>query len=379
LPGAAEAPTYAGHVGAKTSLDPPPSTASVAVLAVHPAQVAATRLRAAQYAEPLTAYGIDLKVWSFLREEDLADWFGHSQFRRATTVLKALLRLPRLLEVIRGCRAVVVQREALPLGPPVVEWLASRRRRLIWDVDDAVWESFESPTAGRVPQWIRATGRKYHRICRRADEVWAGSEVLAAWCRTLNAETFVIPTVVDVPNKEPSPRAERVVGWIGSHSTTPFVEAVLPAISKIEPAPEVVVVGGRPQPPPNVNLRVLEWSPAIETETLDRTRVGLYPIDRSHPLADGKCGLKAILYMAHGVPCVVTPTMTNAAIVRSEVDGLYAETLTEWTAAVERLLDDDALWRKMSDAAYRRARDEYSLQIWAPRMATRLMALMGTD
>ena len=350
----------------------------VAVLAVHPTVVASTRLRAAQHAPYLDAEQLSMSCWSFFRPADLPAWFGRHQGRRALVLLLALLRIPSVLRVLSGARVVVVQREALPLGPPLLEWYAARGRRLVWDVDDAVWESFASPTAGRVPQWLRATGGKYRRLCRRADEVWAGSEVLAAWCRQHSERVHVVPTVVPVPQQRPDPPRERTVGWIGSHSTGPFLERVLPAVAQVQPPPAVLVVGADPRAPHGLDPEVLPWSQQAEDVALARTRVGLYPVDQEHALAEGKCGLKAILYMSHGIPSVVTPTTTNAAVVRDRVDGVYAETAEEWTRGVQQLLDDEQLWERISLAAHERAREHYSLEVWGPRVAQRLADLAGS-
>lgn len=346
----------------------------VLVVAVHPSTVASTRLRVTQYHERFASEGIELRTWSFFRAQDLSSWFGRSSLARAGVVLLALLRLPLVLPLVLGCRVVVVQREALPFGPPVVELAAGWRRKLVWDVDDAIWTSFESPTAGRVPRWIRAPLRKYERLCRRADEVWAGSEVLAEWCRRTSEHVVVVPTVVEVPDERPAPTRERTVGWVGSHSTTQFLEAVLPAVAAVERPPRGIVVGGAPMVPDGLDIDVLPWSLENEATALNRTRVGLYPIDASHPLADGKCGLKAILFMAQGIPPVVTPTTTNAGIVRDGVEGLHANDHAEWTRAVQRLLDDAELWERCSDAAHARARS-FSVERWAPRLARRLYEL----
>lgn len=347
------------------------------VLAVHPVGVASTRLRAAQYAPILASAGVQMRLWSFFRPQDLAAWFGPHHHGRVRVLLVAMLRLPLVIGALRRADIVLVQREALPLGPPWLELLAARRRRLVWDVDDAVWEEFESPTAGRVPGWVRATARKYERLCKRADAVWAGSEVLASWCRELNPSVIVVPTAVDVPDRAPTRAAGHTVGWIGSHSTAPFLEAVLPAMTRVSPPPRVVVVGARVMAPAELTVSVFDWSEANESSALAAIRVGLYPVDRAHPLAEGKCGLKAVLYMAHGIPPVLTPTTTNAAVVRDGVEGLYADSEAEWTAAVQRLLDDDRLWERLSRAAYERARSDFSTQIWGPRLAHSLLTLGG--
>jgi glycosyltransferase involved in cell wall biosynthesis len=115
--------------------------------------------------------------------------------------------------------------------------------------------------------------------------------------------------------------------------------------------------------------RQLPWSADNERDALRAIRVGLYPIDRAHPMADGKCGLKAVLYMAHGIPPIVTPTPTNALIVRDGIDGLHADTAEQWVAAIERLLDDDELWSRCSLSAHARAKACYSTEVWGPQVA----------
>lgn len=350
---------------------------TITVLAVHPPSLAATRLRAVQYSDALADAGLHLNLWSFLREQDLNDWYGPSHLRRALVTVRGLLRMVLVVGHVRRASVVIVQREAMPLGPPIVELLTARFRPLVWDLDDALWEEYVSPTAGRVPRWLRATGHKFERLCRCADEVWAGSEILAAWCRERNANVHVVPTVVPVPDILGTPPLERTVGWIGTHSTAEFVETILPALADVVPRPSVHLVGARLSPPAVLDVAMEPWSPSAELRTLAETRVGVYPIDVTHPLAEGKCGLKAILYMANGIPSVVTPTTTNASIVRHGIDGFHARDLAEWTTAVQRLLDDDALWQQCREAAHSRAHQSFSLQVWAPRMVARLNQLLG--
>ena len=351
----------------------------VGVLAVFPTSAAATRLRALQYRDALATEGIALELWSFLREEDLAHWYGPSQLMRALVALKGLWRTLGALRLIRRATVVLVQREVMPLGPPLLEGLAARTRSLAWDVDDAVWQPYISPTAGRVPRWLRATGNKYQRICRMADEVWAGSEVLAEWCRRHNDNVCVIPTVVAVPDQRPERDTGRTAIWIGSHSTGPFLANILPALAASDVPPEVLVVGARVAALDGLDVRVREWSLATEEATLSSARIGLYPIDRAHPLAEGKCVFKAILYMSRGIPTVLTPTVTNARIVRDGIEGLHADEAAEWTLAVQRLLDDENLWEEMSKAAHRRALEDFSLRRWAPTVSGYMRSLVDAQ
>lgn len=347
------------------------------MLAVHPVRVASTRLRAMQYTKAAAARGVQIGLWSFFRDDDLPRWFGSSQLGRMAVLARGMLRLGGALLAIRRADVVLVQREALPLGPALLERYAASRAPVVWDVDDAIWQDFGSPTAGRVPQWLRATGGKYAWLCRHATEVWVGSDVLAEWVRRHRADVRVVPTVVPVPAERPSQAMTRTVSWIGSHSTGPFLEAVLPAVAAVSPPAQVHVVGAAPRTPPGLDVTVHDWSPATEASVLAVTAVGLYPIDRAHPLAEGKCGLKAIMYMANGIPTVLTPTSTNAAVVRDAIEGLHADDPAAWTAAVQRLLDDAELRNRLGTAAHSRALAEYSLQAWAPRVADSLARLGG--
>lgn len=344
------------------------------MLAVHPASVAATRLRASQYGPAFAAVGIEVRTWTFLREGDLADWFAGGTAGRLRAVVRGLGRLGGAVRLLRQAGVVLVQREAMPLGPPVLEALAARWSTLVWDVDDAIWVDFTLPTARRVPRWLRATGDKFTRIAAMANEVWAGSEVLADWARQHSAAVHVVPTVVDVPDALPPAGQHRTVGWIGSPSTAPFIETVLPALVTLDPPPRALVVGGQVELGA-LDGEVLRWTPEAEARALAAIRVGLYPIESAHPLAAGKCGLKAILFLAHGVPVVVTPTPTNAAIVRDGVDGLHATTPDTWAEQVRRLLDDTELWERLRTSGYERVREGYSLAVWGPRVAERALAL----
>jgi glycosyltransferase involved in cell wall biosynthesis len=360
------------------SAGPGESRKTVAAVSVHPAELAATRLRVHQFLPSLRENGIDVKTWSFLRQKDLPAWYGRSQLARAFVLIRALLRLPAVWRTVRSADLILVQREALPFGPPIVELLFARRRKMVWDVDDSVWVPYVSPTAGRIPRWLRAPSDKYGRLCEAADEVWAGSEVLASWCRERQANVVLLPTVVDVPEYPPSRVKTRTLGWIGSHSTSPFIEQLLPTLREIDPAVRVIVVGGEPLVPDGLDCEIYDWSPDRERWALEQSWVGLYPVDCSHPMAEGKCGLKAILFMSAGLPAVVTPTTPNSAVVRDGIDGYHARHGEEWVRAIDALLRDEPAWHQMSRSAHERAQIHYSLARWAPVVTERLRSLLDS-
>lgn len=326
----------------------------------------------------LSERDIRTRFWSFLSLEDSRRWFGGAgPVVRAAVLLRSLLRLLRLPRALRRADAVLVLREALPIASAVVERAAARRGPVVWDVDDAVWSEYPRLFLRWVPQRLRMSSEKYAEIARLSTEVWAGSEVLAQWCRQHSSTVHVVPTVLDVSAAPITTGEAGTLAWVGSASTAQFLESVLPALAAEDPPVVVDVVGARVVHADGVEVRARPWSADAETDALRRARVGLYPIDQSHPLGPGKAGLKAVLYMAHGVPCVLTPTQTLAALVEDEVQGLHASTPEEWRLAVRRLREDDELWARLSSAARQRALEEFSLQTWGPWVGDRVQVLTG--
>jgi hypothetical protein len=346
------------------------------VLSVYPEDQAGTRLRAHQYVPRLTADGVQVDLWSFLSLPDSLRWFSDAgPLERLLVLVRSFARLARLPGLLRRADVVLVLREVLPFATLAVERAAARRARLVWDVDDAVWTPYPRLFLRWVPERLRRSARKYEQLAGLADEVWAGSDVLAEWCRRTSSSVHVVPTVLDVAALPLSSGRSGGAAWVGSASTAEFLVPVLDALAGTDL--EVECVGAAGLSHDGVRLRSRPWTQAAEDEVLSKARVGLYPVDVEHPLGPGKAGLKAVLYMAHGVPCVITPTETFASLVRHEVEGLHARSSEEWRHAVRRLVEDDDLWARLAAAGRRRAEEHFSLERWAPWVSGRVQALAG--
>src|SRR5919204_435614 len=111
----------------------------VLALASYPIEAAATRYRVAQFIAPLRERGIEVTLRPLLDGRAFASLYQRAALPRNALALAAA-GVRRLEDVWRARRfdAVLVQREALMLGPPLIEWLATRgaRRPLVLDLDD---------------------------------------------------------------------------------------------------------------------------------------------------------------------------------------------------------------------------------------------------
>ncbi len=76
----------------------------------------------------------------------------------------------------------------------------------------------------------------------------------------------------------------------------------------------------------------------------------------------GKSGLKAIQYMALGLPTVATKVGTTPLLITHGVDGLLVESDEEWALELERLVNDSELRRELGKAARAKVVQKYSVR-----------------
>lgn len=339
----------------------------VLALASYPIESASSRYRITQFIEPLARRGIDVTFSPFLDAALFADLYTPGRLlRHAPRLLLATLR--RLGAIVRAARAdvVLVQREAMLFGPPLIEWMAARvlRRPMILDLDDATWLPFPSPVYGRLAALMKGSG-KTERLIRWSCVVTCGNPNIAADVRSRGTETVVVPSAVDLRVFHPRETATNAVpdavlrlGWIGTHTTYPFLERLMPVFDRLAREHRFVleIIGsGR------ADVDTRPWSMNTEAEDIRSFDIGVYPLTDDEWNAR-KSGLKAVQYMASGVPFVMSPVGVCATIGVPDETHLLAATDEEWLAALRRLLTDADQRGRMGQAGRRFAEEHCSLE-----------------
>jgi glycosyltransferase involved in cell wall biosynthesis len=83
--------------------------------------------------------------------------------------------------------------------------------------------------------------------------------------------------------------------------------------------------------------------------------------------------------MAFGIPCVATSVGTTPRIIRDGENGLLVRTDQEWLSALERLLDDPDLRRRLGRQARKDAIEKYSVGAVARDYRRVLASVMGNS
>jgi glycosyltransferase involved in cell wall biosynthesis len=348
------------------------------ILVPFPQEAAYTRYRALQFVPDLEAAGIETTVIPFLNSADYAVYYGPGRAAaKAARLTLAVTRRIRDAAKATAWDAVLIGREAMLFGPAWIESLIARglRRPLIYDFDDAIYLPNPNTLWGR---WSGLASRvkcpeKTDAILLASRAVLAGNAYLAEHARRFNRNVTVIPTVVDPDHypdvtRRPAP-STLTVGWVGTHTTAPYLERIAPALAQVAQRRSFqlhVVGAGTGFQLPGVAFEARKWSLKREHAEFGELDIGLYPLPDS-PWTRGKCGFKAIQYLAAGVPVICSPVGVNREIVEHERSGLYAETDAEWAGALERLLDDAAERRRMGMHGRLAVRERWSRQAHSDR------------
>lgn len=354
-------------------------------MACYPAWAAATRYRLVQMVAPLAERGIELDVRTFLDDPTFRRLYDRAAWRStAWGVLRGAGRVTTVPWRARSADVLLVQREAALVGPPLVELAARRIGRvpMVLDLDDATYVGYTSPVYGPFARMLKFPG-KTDVLIRHAALVTCGSEAVAAHARSVGATAVVVPTVVDTDHFRPvpvgpPPEAVPVVGWVGSHSTYGWLEAVLPAIAEVARRHRFrlrVVGSGRSSlHMDGLDIETVPWTLANEVAHFQGLDIGLYPMAET-PWTAGKSALKSIQYMAVGIPFVVTPVGAAGMVGEPGVTHLTARSPEEWRSALERLLADIDARKRMGAAGREHVLRHFGLPQTADRLAAALESM----
>src|SRR5690606_28051456 len=107
-------------------------------------------------------------------------------------------------------------------------------------------------------------------------------------------------------------------------------------------------------------LVFLRWNKETEAEDLLKIDVGIMPLPNDE-WSRGKCGFKALQYLAMKKPCVASPVGVNSEIIEHGVNGFLAESSEEWFIHLENLVRDESLRLQMGQAGRKKIIDHYSV------------------
>lgn len=331
---------------------------------------ASSRVRFLQYLGDFEAQGWTVEVRPLFSNAYLKALYSeHDRWRE--TVLGYVRRLHALVKA-RAFDIVIIEKELFPFLPAIFESLLERLGiPYVADYDDALFHRYDLHSSSIVR---RLLGRKIDLVMRKATLVVAGNEYLADRARSAGARRIeIIPTVVDERRYQPvvsRSGGPPVVGWIGTPSTSHYLESLLPEFERLRSEMPVrfVAIGAREADFVGTLVETWPWAEDTEVSSIQQFDIGIMPLQDS-PWERGKCGYKLIQYMACGLPVIASSVGVNNEIVIPGENGLLADTREAWGRALRALLHSSEAHRMaMGQKGRERVVEWYSRKAQAPRL-----------
>jgi len=330
------------------------------------------RYRLEQWGPLLRERGVEITYAPF--EDDELHSIVYKPGRMGKKLQLVTRNLARRLSTINKARnydLVYILREAALLGPPVFERLIHQQRiPFVFDFDDAIFVSYRSPSNGYLSYLKFASKTK--TICRLASHVMVGNPYLAEYARQVNDNVTVVPTTIDTEKYQVRPKKDDgplVIGWTGSFSTVQHLDTLRGALKKLAETEQfrLRVIGTPTYELAPIDVEAMPWRAATELDDLRAIDIGVMPLPDDN-WSKGKCGLKALQFMALGIPTICSPVGVNTDIIQDDENGFLAATEAEWVDKLSRLLRSAELRRRLGDAGRTTVEQRYSAAIQAPRV-----------
>jgi len=279
--------------------------------------------------------------------------------------------LKRIYDLLRSpfYDAVFITIWATPLGPPLYEHVIKfLNPKIIYDLDDMMFIKDFDHIKQNFFQKLKGT-KKPSVLMKHASYVIVCTPKLEEIALQLNKNKRVvdISSTFNTNRFRPAdviPTRDIVtIGWTGTHSTLPYLESLQPVLASVSNKRKVklLVIANKEYKMADVPTEFLYWDEQSEIEDLQKIDIGLYPIPMNE-WSLGKSSLKALTYMAIGIPFVATAYGTNFRIMENGVQGYMASDNAEWENQIIALIDNKELRKKMGLAGRKRVEEAYSVQ-----------------
>jgi glycosyltransferase involved in cell wall biosynthesis len=306
-------------------------------------------------------------------------------FKKAIGLLKGIFRRLYCLIIAPQYDIIFVHREAAPIGPPIIEWFLSKvlHKKYIYDFDDSIWLHDISESNKGIVQKLKSSPNKIAKIIQNAGHIFAGNQYLADYSLQYNQNVSVIPTIVDTNHHQKNYSIKKkypnkiCIGWTGTHTTLRHFEELVPILNKVYEKHKTKIyfklIINQEVRFPELDLQSTIWDKATEIDQLSELDIGIMPLPNDK-WASGKCGFKAIQYMALNIPCVASNVGVNSKIVRDGENGILVNVLDDFEAALDFLIENPILLNQYSNKSRQMILDNYSKKAIKDKFMTLLLS-----
>lgn len=282
-----------------------------------------------------------------------------------TDYIKYPKKFFKKLSLIRMCKkydVVYVQKKLL--SPPDTTVLRRFSRRLIFDFDDAIYYRHDAQEV------LESKSRylKFRYLVKNVDLVIAGNRILSDYAGQFNKNIIVIPSAVEtrnIPEKDYESSNDKVIiGWVGGGVNLIHIKLLSPVLQRLsrEYNIQLRILSNNTIIIPSVEVKYIPWQLETQEKEIAAFDIGVMPLPKNKH-TEGKCGYKALQYMAAAVPPIVSDVGINRDIVEHGKEGLVVSSADGFYNAIRTLIHDKNQRKEMGWNARKKAEKNFSVEV----------------
>jgi len=272
---------------------------------------------------------------------------------------------------LRGFDRILLQKKLI--GSSRRRTIFGSGKPVLYDIDDAIWEPHR-----RRHSWV-TRWRTNHRlgvIAGRASRCLVANKFIEEGLRKHSARVSIVPMALDESiwqrRVDADPHTIRL-GWSGAPLNLHYLEVLEPVLERVLktfPNARLTVFSGARPKFRRIDCEFISFEAGGEPEAVRRFDVGLLPLPNDR-FAAGKSPIKALQYMATGIPTVADRLAGTEEIFRTG-GALLARTEEDWEKHLRTLVNSAAERARLGDAARARFETHHALTKTARDLAGHL-------
>lgn len=330
--------------------------------------VPAQRLKYEQYISIFEKNNFSCTIESFFnsREYGIIHKKGFF-FSKVIAVLSGYVRRILLLFNLKKYDLIYIFLNVTPLGGNLFEKIFCKlSSKIIYDIDDLVYLNKYSEQ-NKLAKYFRFS-KKYYYLMESSDHVITCTSYLNNFVKKYNKNTTNISSTINtkkyIPIKKNKNYNNVVLGWTGSFSTLPYLHLIDDVINEIQQSYvcPIHIIGSTKEKFKFVNYKSFKWNSKSEVRILNTIDIGLYPLPNEE-WVKGKSGLKAIQFMALGIPVVATDTEINRKVIINNKTGFLVKSNKGWIKKIKLLIKNKKLRYKMGLNGIKHVEKNFSIDV----------------
>jgi glycosyltransferase involved in cell wall biosynthesis len=327
------------------------------------------RLKYEQYYSYIREAGYEITTSSFIDNQ-----FWQIVYKKGNIIKKTFYTIRayfrRIYDLLRSpdYDIVYVHLWVTPLGFPIFEnFLFLFNKKVVYDIDDLIYLGEKGGVNGLIEN-LKGKSKPIV-LMKKAKHVIVCTPKLDEFVKQYNDHTTDISSTINTEvyklKSDYSIKGKLVIGWSGSHSTSKYLYLLENQLKELNGRIDfkLLVIGDSNFNIDGLDIEAIEWNESTEVMDLSRIDIGLYPLP-DEEWVYGKSGLKALQYMALGIPTIATAIGANFRVIENEVSGVLVPLNNPqlWVDNIIKLAENIELRKEMGIKARMRVEEYYSIE-----------------